>query len=205
VLERFDYGASTPFARGQHRGIEIGGTSGAAVRAACAGRVSFAGSVPRYGGGATVVCGALAVSYLRLASVSVHRGHVVAAGYRLGRLGPRALHFGVRRVGRRWVYLDPLALLGDGERVRPVPIVPGARWRSGPRPFRPAPRPAPARAPRPVSVPAAHPAPAVPLVAWVGLGLLAAALPAFGAGRVRRRRRAWPPRPAPAGHRRPAR
>jgi hypothetical protein len=203
LLERFAYERATPFARGQHRGIEIGAIAGTPVLAACAGRVSFAGTVPRYGSGATVVCGALAVSYLRLASVSVRRGGAVAAGDRLGRLGPRGLHFGVRRTGRRWAYLDPLALFGDRPRVRRVPLVPGARWRAGPRPFGAAPRPVPV--PVPVTVPAGRPAPAVPLLAWLGLGLLAAGLPVLGLGRVRRRRSAWPLRPAPASRRHPAR
>jgi murein DD-endopeptidase MepM/ murein hydrolase activator NlpD len=193
VLQRFAYASSTPFARGQHRGIEIGGSTGELVRAACPGRVSFAGRVPGYGAGVSVTCGTLTATYLRLVSLSVRRGDRVAAGVGLGRLGRGGLHLGARRTGRRWAYVDPLALLGDDPPTRPVAPLPRGPWRVGPR--RSGPSPLPAAVPVPVPAPGAAPAGAVPrpavgLVAWLGLGLLAAGVPAIGLGHVRRRRRA---------------
>lgn len=194
VLERFAYASETPFARGQHRGIVIGGRAGAPVRAVCAGRVGFAGALLRRGAAVTVVCDALTASYLWLASVAVRRGDRVGVGDRLGRLGPRGLHLGARRTGRRWAYVDPLSLLAGEPVTRPVPPLAAPRGRIGPRPLGSPPRPAPfvLRWSAPV-VAAARPA--VPPVAWLGLGLLAAALPALGIGRVRRRRREAARRP----------
>jgi hypothetical protein len=188
VQERFDYTSATPFARGQHRGIIIWGPPRTPVHAACAGRVSFAGALPRCGAGVTVVCGALTASYLQLASLAVRRGDRVAVGDRLGRVGARGLHLGARRTGRRWGYVDPLSLLAGDPPARPVPLVRAPRWRIGPRPLgaRPPAAPVLLRWSAPIAGAAR---PAVPVVAWLGLGLLAAALPALGLGRVRRRRR----------------
>ena len=66
-------------ARRGHRG-----TAGEAVRAACAGRVSFAGAVPGFGRGVSVRCGRLTATHLRLRDVSVGRGSRVAAGAAIG-------------------------------------------------------------------------------------------------------------------------
>jgi hypothetical protein len=188
VQQRFAYTPATPFARGQHRGVTIGGPAGTPVRAACAGRVSFAGALPRRrGAGVTVICGALSATYLRLASVAVRRGNLVGAGDRLGRLGPRGLHLGARRTGRRWAYVDPLSLLADEPAGRPVPPPAAPRRWLGPRPLGPRPLPVPVllRWSAPM---AAAARPAVPVVAWLGLALLAAALPALGRRRSRLRR-----------------
>jgi hypothetical protein len=200
VQERFAYKPTTPFARGQHRGITIAGPAGAPVRAACAGRVSFAGALPRRrAAGVTVHCGAWTATYLRLASVAVRRGEAIAVGDRLGRLGSRGLHLGARRTGRRWDYVDPLTLLAGDPGAHPAPLVRAPHRRIGPRPLgapaRPSPSPNPVPLPLPLplrwSAPAAAAArPAVPLVAWLGLALLAGALPALGLRRHRRRRRA---------------
>jgi hypothetical protein len=111
---------------------------------------------------------------------------VVAAGDRLGRLGARGLHLGARRSGRRWGYVDPLSLLAGDPAARSAPPVGAPRWRAGPPPL--APRPAAAPVVLRWSAPLAAAArPAAPVVAWLGLGLLTAALPALGIGRVRRR------------------
>src|SRR5690242_13792322 len=48
VLRPFSLG-SDPYAAGQHRGLDIAGPSGASVRAAAGGTVSFAGKVPGNG------------------------------------------------------------------------------------------------------------------------------------------------------------
>ena len=198
MQERFAYAPATPFARGQHRGITIAGPAGAPVRAACGGRVTFAGALPRRrAAGVTVDCGAWTATYLRLASVAVRRGEAVAVGDRLGRLGPRGLHLGARRTGRRWDYVDPLTLIAGDPGTDPAPLVRAPRRWIGPRPLgapaRPSPSPNPVPLPLPLrwSAPAAAAArPAVPLVAWLGLALLAGALPALGLRRHRRRRRA---------------
>jgi hypothetical protein len=191
VQQRFAYTPATPFERGQHRGIVIEGPRGTPVRAACAGRVSFAGALPhRRAAGVTVDCGAWTATYLWLASVAVRRGDRVAAGDRLGRVGARGLHLGARRTGRRWAYVDPLSLLAGDPGARPAPLVRAPRWRIGPGPLATKPRPAPLPLPLRWSVPLAVAArPAVPAVAWLGLALLAAGLPALQIGRVRRRRR----------------
>ena len=51
VARPFVFG-DDPFAAGQHRGLDIGASVGATVRAPSAGAVTFAGTVPR--GGSTV-------------------------------------------------------------------------------------------------------------------------------------------------------
>jgi hypothetical protein len=191
IEQRFSYTPTTPFTRGQHRGITIAGAAGTPVEAVCPGRVSFAGALPhRRAEGVAVNCGALTATYLRLASVAVRRGEAVAAGDRLGRVGARGLHLGARRTGRRWDYVDPLSLLGKDPVGRPGPLVRVPRWRLGPGPLGARPRPAPLPLPAPSPLQRSDPAsgsaqPAVPLVAWLGLALLAGALPALG---LRRRR-----------------
>jgi Peptidase family M23 len=191
VQERFAYTPTTPFERGQHRGIIIGGPPGTPVRAACAGRVSFAGALPRRrAAGVTVNCGAWTATYLRLASLAVRRGDRVAVGDRVGRVGAGGLHLGARRTGRRWAYVDPLTLLASEPGARPAPLVRAPHWRTGPGPLATQPRPAPLPLPLRWSAPvAAAVRPAVPLVAWLGLALLVGALPALGLRRARGRRR----------------
>jgi hypothetical protein len=74
------------------------------------------------------------------------------------------VQLGARRAADRFGYVDPLPLLGPAD----VPLGPA-----------PAPRPARARTPPapPVTSPAAAPSTvATPVLAWVGLGLLAAGL-----------------------------
>ncbi len=106
-----------------HRGVDLATTTGAVVRAAADGRVSFAG--PLAGRGVVVVDhGGLRTTYEPL-DPSVQPGQHVRAGQALGVISPgtghcgsgRCLHLGLRR-GRE--YLDPLLLLGDAEaRLRP--------------------------------------------------------------------------------------
>jgi hypothetical protein len=187
--------SSDRFAAGQHRGLDLRARPGSDVVAACAGRVAFAGSVPRAGRVVSVVCGRWRVTYLPLASVAVARGDHVRAGFLLGAVAPGhgGLHLGVRREGRRFGYVDPARFLGRTPPPPPRPTLvprrgPGARPLPAPRPFT---VPAPAR-------PAGHPAPApraahtgvvaAPPSAWVGLVVM---LLAAGSGvpMVRRRRR----------------
>jgi murein DD-endopeptidase MepM/ murein hydrolase activator NlpD len=175
LLRSFDVHGS-PYARGQHRGVDIGAATGATVRSACGGRVGFAGGVP--GGGLTVSvrCGPLVATYQQLGSLFVRARESIEQGRPIAVVGrsadlrmPRAhLHLGARAVasGR---YIDPLTLLNG--RHLTVPLLPPAasirRPPDGPRPdARPRSEPAsPRRQPFHQA-----PAPAAPRVAPVQLG-----------------------------------
>jgi murein DD-endopeptidase MepM/ murein hydrolase activator NlpD len=204
------------FAPGQHRGINVAAPVGTPVRAACGGRVRFAGPVADNGRTVSVVCGRHVATYLHLQSIAVRRGQPVPPGTRVGTVGrtgrpgrgPTHLHLGARELssGR---YVDPRTLLGAT--TSPPPVVAGPRTapRLRPTPLGPAPRAAPAPrtapAPRdarltvpglagPVASPTApptassRPARALPLAVWAGLALLAAGLPVGALVRVRGRR-----------------
>ncbi len=111
-----------------NRGLEWVAADGAAVRAAAAGVVSFAGTVA----GTSYVVVRLAngwlVTYGRLATRQVGAGDPVVTGGVLGTTGGR-LFFGLRVEGR---YVDPAPYLGelvgrprlvpvDGRAARPAP------------------------------------------------------------------------------------
>ena len=109
---------ASPFTAG-NRGVDYATVPGTPVVAAADGEATFAGHV---GGSLHVVvlhADGIRTSYSFLHSVSVRRGQTLAAGEVVGTAGP-ALHFGAR-AGE--AYLDPLVLLGAGERphVRLVP------------------------------------------------------------------------------------
>jgi murein DD-endopeptidase MepM/ murein hydrolase activator NlpD len=191
VVERFAVSPANPYARGQHRGIDIAAPRGAAVRAACAGRVRFAGNAGSFGRAVTISCGEYAVSYGHLAQIAVEPGETVRAGHRIGAVGTTGrgsstgphLHLGVRRTTDRNGYIDPLLLLPTGEpRSGPPPLPPT-------RPIAPRatpPRPSPAT-PSPAAVPG------LPKAVLAGLALLAAGIPGLAivtAGTARRRRQA---------------
>jgi len=158
------------FARGQHRGVDLGAPLGAAVRAACGGRVSFAGSVPGGGRTVSVRCGRLIATYQQLGSIGVPRGAVVFPGAQLGEVGrsadPRTrrphVHLGAR-VAATGRYVDPLSLIGNAPPAIPT-LPPGSRRIRGRAPLGPAPTPpvadpAPAPAPRRARQPAQRYAP----------------------------------------------
>jgi len=121
-----------PYAAG-HRGADLAGSPGQAVRAALPGTVGFAGSI----GGkpvVTVLHGGRRTTYEPVVA-SVERGQAVAAGEVLGRLVltdshcfPGAcLHWGlIAGRGADEEYLDPLTLVGGGP-VRLLPL-----WRDEP-------------------------------------------------------------------------
>jgi hypothetical protein len=198
VTARFATGPD-PYARGQHRGIDIAAPRGNAVRSACAGRVRFAGRLPAFGRAASVECGPWIVSYGHLGSVDVRHGAQVETGERLGTAGIEALHLGVRRRGERHGYVDPLAFLSDPvpPQADPVPptTAPPARVpapTSLPAPLSmPIPRhvPHPAHAPRRLPNPPSPATPHLPLTAWLGAGLLATAVPGLALLETARRRR----------------
>jgi hypothetical protein len=203
VVGRFAVAADR-FAAGQRRGIDIAASPGAAVRAACGGRVSFAGVVPTAGRTVTVACGALNATYLHLGSIAVRRGSWVVPGAPLGALGGAGeLRLGARVRARRFGYVDPLRLLGADPPGSPpaigprVPVGPSARV---PQPAFP--KVARVRA-RPVAVRAPAGLPLAGLWLPAGFGLLIAMAALTAAGRLRadtRERRARPQRPGVAGH-----
>ena len=157
VLRAFSVG-SDRFAPGQHRGVDLAAPPGARVLAACGGRVSFAGRVPRGGRTVSVQCGSLIATYQHLGSVAVARGQVVMAGGRIGRAGRARpaphVHLGAR-VAATGEYRDPLTLFAGGP-SGPLAPVPALRRGppAAPTPWaRPrAPAPAPARRPVPVAL-----------------------------------------------------
>jgi hypothetical protein len=154
VLRPFALSADR-YARGQHRGVDLRAAPGELIRSTCAGRVSFAGRVPRGGLTVSVRCGALVATYQQLGRIAVRAGRHVARGASLGATGrsgdPRDrrphVHFGVReaRSGR---YLDPLTFL-RGPPASPLPPAVAPPRRADP----------PLALPRPVAAPAHRPAP----------------------------------------------
>lgn len=202
----------TPFAAGQRRGIRIAAAPGTTVRAACGGRVVFAGAVGRAGPTLSIRCGVLLATYQGLRALRVHRGAFVGPADPVATVGRAGvLRLGARRAPGR--YVDPLALLGADPSpplglaprpaVRPIRTAPGA---DPSPPLGLAPRPAvrPTRA-EPAEPPAVRPLPGIepaalrdgsrplaaraPWPAWLGLALLAFGTP-LGAVARRRRSRA---------------
>jgi hypothetical protein len=193
LVGRFRFTPGAPYARGQRRGIDVAAPPGTEVRAACAGPVTFAGALPRFGRAVSVRCGALLATYLRLARVEVSRGAIVAPGQPLGTLGATGvLRLGARRAADRRAYLDPVTLLSDADPQMPDlgpaprPRRPGEVRREHPR--APAPRPP---MPHPRRAPATPRATAqrLPWPAYPAIALIAIALPVGGLVRLRRRGR----------------
>src|SRR4051812_47198471 len=124
VARGFAYSAAEPFAAGQHRGADFAGSPGAVVRAACSGRIAYAGR-----GVVTLRCGPWRVTHLPLATLTVRVGARLHEGARIGTLaasaGHAGLHLGVRRAGDRFAYVDPLPFLGpEIPRVGPPGVAP---------------------------------------------------------------------------------
>lgn len=145
VVAGFSYDREAPFATGRRRGIDLATRPGRPVRAACTGRITWAGRGPR-GPGVTVRCGRLAATHLGVVA-AVRRGRWVARGHRIGRSAGTLLRLGARKAADRFGYVDPAGLL---RRAPPIPpVVPIARRpevrpvRAPGRPWRPRPAPAP--------------------------------------------------------------
>lgn len=181
----FHLSPKRPFAAGQRRGIDLAVPPGALVRAACSGRVTYAGAVPRRGLGVSLRCGPLVATHLGLGRVAVRRGARVAAGDEVGLVAPGGrLRLGARRAGRRFGYLDPLTLLRGSRRVAP-PVL-----GRGPRSRRPSSGPQPRAMPPVVVAPPGAGVVRVPWPAYPAAALVACGLPLGGLVRRRRRARA---------------
>src|SRR4051794_38947846 len=89
VLQPFSFDPELPKAPGQHRGIDVAGSLGSAVRAPAAGVVSFAGTVPTNGKCVTIEsAGGLSVTLTHLGSIIVTKGAAVDEGDGVGTIGP---------------------------------------------------------------------------------------------------------------------
>jgi len=167
VVRGFAVG-SDRFAPGQHRGINVAAPVGTPVRAACGGRVRFAGPVADNGRTVSVVCARHVATYLHLESIAVRRGQPVPPGTRLGTVGrtgrpgrgPAHLHLGARELSTDR-YVDPRDLLAGTTSPPPVLAGPRTAPRLRPTPLGPAPRaaPSPRGAPAPTPRAARFPAP----------------------------------------------
>jgi murein DD-endopeptidase MepM/ murein hydrolase activator NlpD len=135
-----------------HRGVDVGGRMGEAVRAPAGGRVEFAGPVAGVTWVGLLVAPGVTVTVGPLLDAQVAAGQRVRALAPVGRLGPghgpalgpghgpapapaygMALHLGLRVDG---VYVDPLPYLLDRPRPRLAPLLrPGGL--AGPAPGRP--------------------------------------------------------------------
>lgn len=196
VVGRFHVGPD-PFAAGQRRGVDLAASPGDPVVAPCAGRVAFAGAVPRFRLGVSIRCGTLTATVLGLGRAAVRSGEAVRRGADLGSVGSDGrVRLGARVTRQQFGYRDPLTLLGAEPGARAPLIGPRGTRRPSPPPDMPAiadpvgapSAAAPAAAPSApiVTAPEARPAGA-PVLAWIGLALVACALPGGAiAWRVRR-------------------
>lgn len=170
VVHGFALGAD-PYAAGQHRGIDVGGTPGDPVRAPAGGRVSYAGNLPHYGRSLTIrTDDGWVVTLLHLGTLGVARGAVVPEGQTVATLGSSgeaeheasSVHLGIRHADDEHGYVDPVSLLPPPPvAATPVPVVAPP---PAPSPVAVAPGPVsvPVAAPTPAPAPAPEPAPAVP-------------------------------------------
>jgi Peptidase family M23 len=172
VLQEFTLG-DDPYARGQHRGVDLEARLGDLVRAPAPGTVSFAGTVP--GGGRTVTIrtdDGYSVTLLHLGTIEIARGEAVDAGSAVGTAGASGdpehvgpyVHLGIRLTADPNGYVDPLGLLPTREAPPPTPLPPEEPEPVTPPVEPPVPAPAPpATAPTPApdgTVPSHAPAPA---------------------------------------------
>ncbi|MCW3004533.1 MAG: hypothetical protein JWQ20_3831, partial [Conexibacter sp.] len=122
LVRTFSFDPAAPYTGGRRRGIDYRARPGTPVLATCAGTVTHAGRVPRWGPGVTLRCGRLVATELGLGAPAVRRGTHVRAGALVGRLGAGGvLRLGARRASGRHAYLDPLTLLGGDGRVPGAP------------------------------------------------------------------------------------
>jgi hypothetical protein len=132
---------ATPYGPG-NRGLEVATTPGSPVRAAAAGRVTFAGVVAGERFVTVQHADGIRTTYGRLASVGVRQGSDVASGDVVGTAGRRTIW--TARLGV--AYVDPAVLL-DASAAFSVRLVPNRPVAEGRRPLSGPPRPAPAPVP----------------------------------------------------------
>jgi hypothetical protein len=189
VIERGFAYSGDRFAPGLHRGVDLAAAPGERVKAACSGRVTFAGRAGANGGVVTIRCGAWSVTHLPLDDLAARAGERLAAGAQIGTAcaarGHRGLHLGVRRAADPSGYVDPAPLLRAERPPAPPPAPRAIARRRAPPPPHPAPLP---------SAPAARAvtgsSPLAPWPVWGGLALLLAGATGAGAWRRARARRA---------------
>ncbi len=115
VLRPYSLGPDA-YAAGQHRGVDVGGGTGEAVRAPASGTVSFAGVVPGSGRTVTIQAGDFAVTVTHLGEIKTTKGAEVAEGDAVGVAGQSGdvewptpyVHLGVRVSSAADGYVDPL-------------------------------------------------------------------------------------------------
>ncbi|HET8743237.1 MAG TPA: peptidoglycan DD-metalloendopeptidase family protein [Gaiella sp.] len=166
VLRPFTLGADA-YAAGQHRGIDVAGPDGSPVLAPASGAVTFAGSLPTYGRGVTILTeDGYSVTLVHLGTIGVSEGEPVSEGASVGTMGSSgtpeqsvpSVHLGIRHAADEHGYVDPLGLLPE----RPAAPAPGTEPAPAPEPVTPAapvaatPPPS-ASTPTPTSPPATGP------------------------------------------------
>jgi hypothetical protein len=171
VVRSFHYSPRTPFARGARRGVDLLARRGETVVSPCSGRVTFSGSVPRFGPALSVRCGALVATLL---GVRAARRGSVRGGQAVG-IATGIVRLGARRAGARFGYLDPLELLAAVP-SHDAPL--GGAPRGAPRIARPGGAPVAVRAAPGGAAPIRAAPTTLPWTAWAGLGLLVAGVPA---------------------------
>ena len=166
VLQPFSFDPASPYAAGQHRGVDLAGSPGDAVHAPRAGVVSFAGTVPGSGKSVTIeTADGWSVTLTHLGTISVKKDAAVAEGDAIAAIGDPGggeapfVQLGIRKTADPQGYVDPLGFLPPRVAAPPTPV-------PEPQPAAPAPPPAAtvASAPDPPAA-AAVPPPVAPTAA----------------------------------------
>ena len=120
VLVPFSFDPSSPYAAGQHRGIDVGGSANEPVVAPASGTVTFAGTVPGSGKAVSILTtDGWSVTLTQLGSIAVTKGASLAEGDGVGTIGPSGdpgasgpyVQLGIRHADQDQGYVDPLTLL----------------------------------------------------------------------------------------------
>jgi hypothetical protein len=152
VLRPFVFG-NDPYAAGQHRGIDIGASPGAAVLAPASGQVTFAGSVPSYGKTVTIhSADGYAVTLLHLGALGVSRSASVDEGQPIAQVATVGdaehaepyVYLGIRRWADEHGYVDPLLFLPPRTSAPARPVATQVPPVAAPAPPVAAPAPTPA-------------------------------------------------------------
>src|SRR5580765_5357215 len=120
VLRTFSFDRAHPYAGGQRRGIDIGGSAGDTILAPSEGVVSFSGTTPGNGLTLSIRTGdGYTVSLTHLGSLALRSGAGVDESAPVGTIGPSGtpefdvpyVHLGIRVTSDENGYVDPLSLL----------------------------------------------------------------------------------------------